>query len=293
MSQKAPFLNQDPLTCWSGPENIAQVKIDDESSWALLDSGSTINAVTPEFVKAHSLDVGPLSNLVDDILKINGFGGLFSWPLGYVIMRAQVEGVKGYNEDQVSLAILYLTAFGLRVLVTLGTPTINWIMNVVKESEMDELSVSMNGSRISQLLAGHQVELSLKNDTTASPIPGLTDLNEAVKTMKWEEIEAFLSKIVHGHTKTVLLGNNMYIMTQAPEKGWGTLFVSWSNMVNTYTKMTTGSQYVTMVIKNQTTVPITVGKGVKVTWVVVTNRVPPIEVMPGTLEKLDEMLGVQ
>ena len=64
-------------TC-SGPENIAQVKINDEGSWALLDSGSTINVVTPEFVKAHSLDVGPLNDLVDATLKINGFGGLFS-----------------------------------------------------------------------------------------------------------------------------------------------------------------------------------------------------------------------
>ena len=86
MCRKAPFLNPDPLLHWSGPENIAQVKVNNERSLALLDSGSTINAVTPEFIKAHSLDVGPLSNLVDGTLKINGFGGLFSQPLGYVII---------------------------------------------------------------------------------------------------------------------------------------------------------------------------------------------------------------
>ena len=179
-SRKASFLNTDPLTCWSGPENIAQIKINDEGSWALLDSGSTINTVTPEFIKAHSLDVGPLSNLVYGTLKISGFGGLFSWPLGYVMIRVQVEGVKGYNEDQVALVIPDLTAFGLRVPATLGTPTFNWIMNIIKESEIDELPVSLSGSRISYLLAGHQVELSLKNNTIASPIPDPTDLNEAV-----------------------------------------------------------------------------------------------------------------
>ena len=64
------------------PENIAWAKINDEGSWALLDSGSTINAVTPEFVKVHSLDMSPLSNLVDGTLKINGFGGLFFPTLG-------------------------------------------------------------------------------------------------------------------------------------------------------------------------------------------------------------------
>ena len=78
MSQKAPFLKPDPLTCWSGPENIAWVKIDDEDSWALLNSGSTINTMTPEFVKAHCLGMDPLTDLVDGTLKINGFGGLFS-----------------------------------------------------------------------------------------------------------------------------------------------------------------------------------------------------------------------
>ena len=167
---------------------------------------STINVVTPEFIKAHSLDLGPLSDLVDSTLKINGFGGLFFPPLGYVIIRVQVEGVKGYNKDQVALVIPDLTAFGLRVLVTLGTPTINWMMNVIKESEIDELSVSLNGLRISHLLAGCQAELSLKNDTTASQIPGLTDLNEAVKTTKWEEIEAFSSKIVHASFKDCVAG---------------------------------------------------------------------------------------
>ena len=149
------FFNPDPLKHWSGPENIAQVKINDESSWALLDSGSTINTVTLEFIKACSLDVGPLSNLVDGTLKINWFGGLFSQPLGYVIMRVQVEGVKGYDEDQVALVVPDSPAFGSRVPGTLGTPTINQIVNVIKEGEIDELSVSLSGSRISHLLAGH------------------------------------------------------------------------------------------------------------------------------------------
>ena len=172
------------------------MKINDEGSWALIDSGSTINAVTPEFVKACSFDVGPLSNLVGGTLEINEFGGLFSQPLGYVTTRVKVEGVKGYDEDQVAIVIPDLTTFGVRVLVTLGTPTINQIVNMMKESEIDELSVSLSGLRTSCLLAGHQAELSLKNDTTASQTPGVTDLNEAVKTTKQEKTEAFFSKIV-------------------------------------------------------------------------------------------------
>ena len=100
MSQKVPFLNSNPLTWWSGPENIVWVKIDDESSWGLLDSGFTINVVTPWFIEACFLDVGPLSNLANGTLGINGFRGVFSWLLGYIIIRGQVEGVQGDNEDQ-------------------------------------------------------------------------------------------------------------------------------------------------------------------------------------------------
>ena len=40
-------------------------------------------------------------------------------------MSIQVEGVWGYNEDQVALVITDSTGFGSQVLVTLGTPTIN------------------------------------------------------------------------------------------------------------------------------------------------------------------------
>ena len=71
-------------------------------------------------------------------------------------------------------------------------------MNIIKESKIDELSVSLSGLRISHLLAGHQAELSLKNDTTAWSIPDPTNINEAVQMTKFEEIEAFSSQNVHG-----------------------------------------------------------------------------------------------
>ena len=64
-----------------------------------------------------------------------------------------MEGVAGYDKDQVALVVPDSTGFGSQVLVTLGTPTINQIINVIKESEADEFSVSLTGSRIAQLLA--------------------------------------------------------------------------------------------------------------------------------------------
>ena len=63
-------------------------------------------------------------------------------------------------------------------------------------------------------------------------------------------------------------------------------------MANSYTELATGNRHVAIVIKNQTAVPIIIGKGIKVTWVVLVNRVPPVDIMPGTLEKIDKMQEV-
>ena len=73
--------------------------------------------------------------------------------MGNKIIRVQVEGVLGYDKDQVALVIPDSTGFGSQVPVTLGTPTINHITNEIKESEIDEVLVSLNGSRTAQLLA--------------------------------------------------------------------------------------------------------------------------------------------
>ena len=48
-----------------------------------------------------------------------------------------------------------------------------------------------------------------------------------------------------------------------------------------------------VVVKNLTTAPITIAKGVKVTEVIAANAIPQVGVAPGTLEKLDEMHGIQ
>ena len=88
---------------------------------------------------------------------------------------------------------------------------------------------------------------------------------------------------MHGQTKTVLWGNNMYIMTPAPEKGEEPCLPHGLYIANTYTKMTTGSKCVDVVIKNQIDALITINKGVKIARV---------EVKPGTLEKLNEIQGI-
>ena len=143
-----------------------------------------------------------------------GFGGLFSQPLGYLIIRDQVEGVKDYDEDQVALVVPDSTAFGSWELVTLGTGIISWITNMFKEIEIDEWSACLNGWRVPGLMACHWAELSIRGEMVANQTMDPTDLNEAFKMLKKEKIEVFWSKIIHAQTKTIFLGSNIQVMTQ-------------------------------------------------------------------------------
>ena len=105
-----------------------------------------------------------------------------------------MKGVWGYNEDQVAPVIPDPTDFGSWVPVILGTLTINQIINMIKETEIEELSVSLNRLRLvgmSLIRALHWSETAVHQ--TMDP----TDLNEAAKTVKKEEIYAFLLKIIY------------------------------------------------------------------------------------------------
>ena len=68
--------------------------------------------MTSDFVDICYLDVGPLSHMSDGTLGKNGYGKVFAGSSGYIIIRVQVEGSWGYDEDHIALVIPYSTGFG-------------------------------------------------------------------------------------------------------------------------------------------------------------------------------------
>ena len=105
-------------------ENVAKVRINGKSCMALLDNGAQVNTIMPRYVQEHSLPVGPITNLMDSKVACVGLGNSYTRPLGYAIVRVQVDGVRGYDEDQIALIIPDPSHFAKRVPVILGTPTI-------------------------------------------------------------------------------------------------------------------------------------------------------------------------
>ena len=91
---------------------------------ALLDNGTQVNTITLRYVSKHSLQVGPITDLMGSKVTCMGLGNTYTRPLGYVVIQVQVDGVQGYYEDQITLVVQDFSNFATRVPVILGTPTI-------------------------------------------------------------------------------------------------------------------------------------------------------------------------
>ena len=90
----------------------------------LLDNGAQVNTIMPRYVSNHSLQVGPITDLMDSKVTCVGLGNAYTRLLGYVVVWAQVDGVQGYDEDQIALVILDFSNFAARVPLIFGMPTI-------------------------------------------------------------------------------------------------------------------------------------------------------------------------
>ena len=136
-------------------ENVAKVKINGESCMALLDNSAQVNTITPMYVNEHSLQVGPITDLMGSKVACVGLGSAYTRQLGYVVTWVQVEGVWGYDEDQIALVIPDFSNFATRVPIILGMPIIGHVVNVMREAEMDALAMPWANARSAHLLAVH------------------------------------------------------------------------------------------------------------------------------------------
>ena len=92
---------------------------------ALLVNGAQVNTIMLRYVHEHSLEVGPITDPMGSKVTCVGLGNVYTRPVGYVVIWVQVDGVWGYDEDQIALVIPDFSKFAARVPVILGTPSIN------------------------------------------------------------------------------------------------------------------------------------------------------------------------
>ena len=101
---------------------------------ALLDNGAQVNTIMPRYVCEHSVEMGPITDLTGSKVACVGLGNAYTRPLGYVVIRVQVDGVQDYDEDQIALLILDFSKFEARVPIIHWMPTIGRVVNVIRGS---------------------------------------------------------------------------------------------------------------------------------------------------------------
>ena len=232
---QTPFLNLDPFQWWYGVKNVARVRINGESCMALLDNDAQINIITSKYVSDHSMQVGPITNLIGAKVACMGLGNAYTRPLGYVIIWVQVDGVQGYDEDQMALVIPDFSNFVAQMSVILGTPTISWVVNVMKEVEVDALVMPW-----AHFLSVHRM-MTVEVGDGLKEEPDPEGYNLLMYTQNVETIEPFSSHIIPVKAGRAYTGECINIMVQALQTEDGSLLQGLT-IQNTYTELRQGSK---------------------------------------------------
>ena len=259
----------------------------------MLDDGSQINSITPAYAKSLDLVVGPLEELAGDLSgwPIQGIGGVCTSVIGYVVFRVQVEGVCGYDEEQVALVVDDNSAFARKVPVILGTPTLHRVVKCMKESEMEKAPPEWENVRMAyemhNRLLSYRANCELDEPFPTNTMEDPSDLNEIVKLCNPVVIPGFGLSIIKGRTaETMMTTMRLHVMTQAPYAEDEANLPVGLYVLRMYSDMDPGSRTVHLALRNGTARPIKLSPGRVIGRVVAVNEVPKAEASPELLRDL-------
>ena len=170
-----------------------------------------MNTVTSSFVRQCGLKVGSINDLNrhHGRIPVSYSGGYYLEPLRYVLIRVQFPGIPSYDEEQVALFIRDGSEFSRRVPFIVGTPIIDQVIWVLKESEMETALEEWQRARVAHECAN---EFFMRSMNPAEPMPTNTnqnplDLDEKVLLKNKCTIPGFESIVVWGQThQTMMMG---------------------------------------------------------------------------------------
>ena len=273
-----PYLNPDPYCRFIGPKNLGEALIDGELMTCLLNNGAQLNFITLAYTHKQRMDIMSVDSLAQKvggkIPPILGIGGIMVNPEGFVMMNVKIPCVKGYNKDQIAII---MDDPGMKDCpVILGMPTIFWVMEVIKESEISKLAIPWTFSRVSWLMRGIHARMSqLAVDDVANKSVAPLSVDEVVRVSHKCKVPPFGHKVIHGSVGLVLQGYRMNVMTYGLEKR-SPLLPLRIDVQSAYTTLSTGSNQVVMVLRNNTRDWLEIRKGTPVARMVAANQVPQV-----------------
>ena len=277
-------------------ENLGWAILDGIHTRVLVDNGARVNSVMPAYVHQHNLGMHPISELdhslnpYGDHIPLVGLGSGQAEQLGFTLMRVQIEGMPHYNEHQVLFILDDPSAFSARIPVILGTPTINRVVQTMKETEMHNAPAEWQTARVTyewaQGFQFHRESLGerLKFPTNTAEEP--LDLDEKVLLTDKCTIPSFQSIVTHGHTQ-MMMGNWLNGMTQAPYPEDKADLPNGLYVIRMYTELKDGSQNVSLVLRNLMAWPIYLARGWLIGQVSAANAIPEAQCLAELLKQLD------
>ena len=271
------YWNEDALSRWLGPEDLGWAILDSVRTWVLVDNGARVNSVTPAYVHQHKLGVCPILELdhtlnpFRDRIPLVGLGGGWAEPLGFTLMRVQIEGMPHYDEQQ--------------VVFILDDP------KTMKEMEMHSAPTEWQMVRVAyEWVQGFQFRraslgerLRFPTNTVEDPL----DLDEKVLLADKCTIPGFQSVVAHGRTqRTMMMGHRLNVMMQAPYSDDRADLPNGLYVMRRYTELKDGSRSVSVVLRNLTARPIHLARGRVIGRVAAANAVQEAQCSPDLLKKL-------
>ena len=288
-----------PTAHWVGPETLVGLQVEGREVDALANSSSQVNTVMPGYVCQHEF---PVLLLVNHPLNLVGLGRTRTHPLGFVILRVQVNEIAGYDEDMVFLVVPDESEFSWHVPTVIGTCMLGRIINVIKESEMDRLLTPWAMVRTSHLLSwqgtvvadlGTAVDSPTEEGAAAVELLMGQDLDEPVFVRENVRLGPFQTQILKCRVKP-LIGESAHVMVMPWRAGETQPGGVWPlpprlHVLHAYTRLKMSSSRVSVVVRNMSESSIFLKKGVQVARVVSVSPVLPAELS----QEWEAILGME
>ena len=286
--RSSSFLNDGPTAHWIGPKTLVDIVVEGREAIALADGGIQVNIMTPTHVKHHELPILPLEELVNHPVNLVGLGDGHTSPLGFVILKVHVVEVARYDKDVLFLVVPDESEFLRCVPLVLGTCTLCRIINMIRESKIDRLSVLWATTQMSHLLSRHQTtnlgEGAVGGAEEAQTLSAeSTDkgIDEPILVKEHVKLGPFQTQILECKVKP-LLGETTLMMVYPIRVGETQLtgthpLYPGLHVLHMLMRLKMGSSKVSVVVHNMSDSPIYLKKGMRIACVESALPVPPAE----------------
>ena len=286
MHHSSSLINDGPTAHWIGPKMLINLVVEGREATALADSGSQLNTMTPAYVRHYKFPILPLEELVVHPLNLIGLGGRHTSQLAFIILWVHVVEITGYNEDVVFLIVPDESEFLRCVPLVLGTCTLCRIINVIKESEIDRLSVSWAMIQASRLLSkcgttdlGKGAVGGMEEAQILSAESTVKGIDEPILVKENVRLGLFQTQILECKVKP-LLGETVLVMVCPIKVGEIQLtgmrpLHPGLHVLHVLMGLKMGSGKVSVVVSNMSDSPIYLKKGMRIAHVESTLPVPP------------------